>query len=277
MMGTANPFGRPQQSYYQPVNMNTYAMPMVYGRMVNSEADILPNQIPNDGSASYFPSSDGSKIYFRAWQQDGTIMKKTYILTEEPIAQPVNATCAEVQNGFAQQSTQMMLNGIENGISSLGYDQLAQMNGINSNITNAANGIVSAINQSNITAMQNANAAATQLADCCCQTREAIQGVNYNMSQAFCNLGNQIQQATQQVIQNDNANYRALHDEFVQFQMSQKDDVIAELRTQVQALNLGVSQRVQNDYLVSQLRPCPTPAYVVPNPFGCGNTCGNCC
>ena len=191
------------------------------------------------------------------------------------------ATCAEVQNGFAQQSTQMMLNGIENGISSLGYDQLAQMNGINSNITNAANGIVSAINQSNIAAMQNANAAATQLADCCCQTREAIQGVNYNMSQAFCNLGNQIQQATQQIMQNDNANHRALHDEFVQFQMSQKDDVIAELRTQVQALNLGVSQRAQNDYLVSQLRPCPTPAFIVPNPFGCGsacgNTCGNCC
>lgn len=97
------------------------------------------------------------------------------------------------------------------------------------------------------------------------------------MSQAFCNLGNQIQQATQQVMQNDNANYRALHDEFVQFQMSHKDDVIAELRTQVQALNLGISQRAQNDYLVSQLRPCPTPAYVVPNPFGCGNTCGTCC
>lgn len=82
MMGTANPFSRPQQSYYQPMNMNTYAMPMVYGKMVNSEADILPNQIPNDGSASYFPSSDGSKIYFRAWQQDGKIMSKTYILED---------------------------------------------------------------------------------------------------------------------------------------------------------------------------------------------------
>ena len=47
----------------------------------------------------------------------------------------------------------------------------------------------------------------------------------------------------------------------------------------LQALNLGVSQRAQNDYLVSQLRPCPTPAFIVPNPFGCGNgnTCGNCC
>lgn len=105
MMGTANPFGRPQQSYYQPVNMNTYAMPMVYGRMVNSEADILPNQIPNDGSASYFPSSDGSKIYFRAWQQDGTIMKKTYILTEEPVAQPVN-TPIQPQAQQAQQPQQ---------------------------------------------------------------------------------------------------------------------------------------------------------------------------
>lgn len=82
MMGTANPFSRPQQSYYQPMNMNPYAMPMVYGKMVNSEADILPNQIPNDGSASYFPSSDGSKIYFRAWQQDGKIMSKTYILED---------------------------------------------------------------------------------------------------------------------------------------------------------------------------------------------------
>lgn len=82
MMGTANPFSRPQQSCYQPMNMNTYAMPMVYGKMVNSEADILPNQIPNDGSASYFPSSDGSKIYFRAWQQDGKIMSKTYILED---------------------------------------------------------------------------------------------------------------------------------------------------------------------------------------------------
>ncbi len=153
------------------------------------------------------------------------------------------------------------------------------MNGINTNITTASNGIISALNQNNITAMQNANAAAAQLSDCCCQTREAIQGVNYNMATGFANLGTQINQAAQNIMQNDNANYRAMHDEFVQFQMSQKDNTIAELRSQIQALNLGISQRNQNEYLVGKLQPCPTPAYVVPNPFCCNqqSSCGNCC
>lgn len=189
------------------------------------------------------------------------------------------ATCAEVQNGFNQQATTSALTGIANGISSLGYDQLNQMNGINTNITTASNGIISALNQNNITAMQNANAVAAQLSDCCCQTREAIQGVNYNMATGFANLGTQINQAAQNIMQNDNANCRALHDEFVQFQMSQKDNTIAELRSQIQALNLGISQRNQNEYLVGKLQPCPTPAYVVPNPFCCNqqSSCGNCC
>lgn len=189
------------------------------------------------------------------------------------------ATCAEVQNGFNQQATTSALTGIANGISSLGYDQLNQMNGINTNITTASNGIISALNQNNITAMQNANAAAAQLSDCCCQTREAIQGVNYNMATGFANLGTQINQAAQNIMQNDNANHRAMHDEFVQFQMSQKDNTIAELRSQIQALNLGISQRNQNEYLVGKLQPCPTPAYVVPNPFCCNQqaSCGTCC
>ena len=110
MMGTANPFSRPQQSYQQPMNMNTYAMPMVYGKMVNSEADILPNQIPNDGSASYFPSSDGSKIYFRAWQQDGKIMSKTYILEDVIASSQMTQTpqnmAVQPQNAQIQQPVQ---------------------------------------------------------------------------------------------------------------------------------------------------------------------------
>lgn len=47
-----------------------------------------------------------------------------------------------------------------------------------------------------------------------------------------------------------------------------KNDTIAELRSQVQALNLAASQSNQNTYLIDRLQPCPTPAYVVPNPNG---------
>lgn len=179
------------------------------------------------------------------------------------------ATCAEVQNGFNQQATTQALNGITNGISSLGYDNAM-----------IGNNIINAINQSNVSAMQNSNALATQLSNCCCETREAIQGVNYNMSQSFCNLGNVINQAVQTITQNDNANFRALHDELVSYRMQDKDDTIAELRSQVQALNLGVSQRNQTADIVNQIRPCPVPAYTVSNPYvyqGCNQSCCNTC
>lgn len=40
------------------------------------------------------------------------------------------ATCADLQAGFNNQAVTTKLNGLENGLCSLGYDQLAQMNNI---------------------------------------------------------------------------------------------------------------------------------------------------
>lgn len=190
------------------------------------------------------------------------------------------ATCAEVQNGFNNANVQNMLNGIENGICSLGYDQLNQMNGINSNIMQTGFGLQRDIWNMGVANMQDTNALSRQLADCCCENRNGQLQLQNAMQAGFCNLGNAIQQQTQAIMQNDNANYRALHDEMVAYRMEQKDETIAELRSQVQALNLGISQRNQNDYLVGAIRPCPQPAYIVANPnaaTGCGgNCCGNC-
>lgn len=198
------------------------------------------------------------------------------------------ATCAELQEGFNNQAVTNKLNGLENGLCSLGYDQLAQMNGINTNIMQGNFALQQALNNNAIAQMQDTNAVSRQLADCCCENREAIMNVRFQQAQDTCAVTTAIQNQTQQIIQNDNANYRALHDELVAYQMQQKDDVIAELRTQVQALNLATSQRNQNEYLIDKLQPCPTPAYVVPNPnccynygnFGFNNGCGcnsGCC
>lgn len=193
------------------------------------------------------------------------------------------ATCAEVQNGFNNANVQSMLNGIENGICSLGYDQLNQMNGINQNIMQTGFGLQQAINNMTVAQMQDTNALSRQLADCCCENREAISNVRFDLSTGFGNIGNAINQAAQTIVQNDNANFRALHDELVAYRMQDKDETIAELRSQVSALNLGISQRNQNDYLVDQLRPCPVPAYNVPNPYayynscGCNSGCNPCC
>ena len=56
-----------------------------------------------------------------------------------------------------------------------------------------------------------------------------------------------------------------------------KNAQIQAQQQQITALQLAASQAAQNNYLVEQLRPCPIPAYTVPNPFCCNtgyNGCG---
>lgn len=197
------------------------------------------------------------------------------------------ATCADLQAGFNNQAVINKLNGLENGLCSLGYDQLAQMNGIANTIQQGNFGLQQTLNNNAIAQMQDTNAVSRQLADCCCENRAAIKDVQYTAALNNSALLQAINAQTNTIVQNDNANYRALHDELVSYQMQQKDDVIAELRSQVQALNLGVSQRNQNDYLIDRLQPCAKPAYFVPNPNCCytpqqyaqfvGATCNSCC
>lgn len=49
--------------------------------------------------------------------------------------------------------------------------------------------------------------------------------------------------------------------------MADKDETIAQLRTQVSQMTLAASQQAQNNYLVNQLRPPVNPAYLVQNPY----------
>lgn len=90
-----------------------------------------------------------------------------------------------------------------------------------------------------------------------------------------------ISQAARDITDNQNANYRALHDEIVANRMEDKNAQIQQLQSQVQALNLAQSQANQNSYLIGQLRPTPVPAYTVANPYSgfsygcCGQT--QCC
>ena len=181
------------------------------------------------------------------------------------------ATCGDLQAGFNNQAVTNKLNGLENGLCSLGYDQLAQMNTLGNTIQQGNFNLQQAITTAATAAAQNTNDISRQLSDCCCENREAIMNVQFQNSQNANAITTAIANQTAQIIQNDNANYRALHDEFVSYQMQQKDDTIADLRSQVNAFNLAVSQRNQNDYLIGKLQPCPTPAYVVPNPNCCYN------
>lgn len=181
------------------------------------------------------------------------------------------ATVGDIQRGFDNQGVTNKLNGLEQGLSQLGYADLSQFN----NVTNG-------LSQLGYQTQASVNDISRQLADCCCETREAIQGVNYNIAQGFANQGYQLQQCCCDLKQSIADNTRAITDQLNQFRMEDKNDTIAELRSQVQALNLAQSQANQNNYLIGQLRPSPIPAYTVANPYagfgyGCCGTTQSCC
>lgn len=138
----------------------------------------------------------------------------------------------------------------------------------------------------NTSILTSSNALQSQLADCCCGVQRSIDGVNYNIAKNTCDITNAIHNSSRDIIDNQNANYRAIHDELVANKIEAKNERIAELTQQVNALNLAQSQANQNAYLTATMdantaelirrlgRDCPVPAFVVPNPNCCTNTCG---
>lgn len=192
------------------------------------------------------------------------------------------ASCADLQRGFDNQSVMNKLNGIEQGISQAGYAALQQTNTLENGLCQLGYQTQTAINAASVSAMQDTNALSRQLADCCCENRLAICNLTNTINQGFNGVSNTICNTTRDVIDNQNANYRALSDQLTAFRMEDKDNQIRALENQVNALNLAVSQRNQNETLINTLRPCPQPAYISCNPWagsgygGCGtySSCG---
>ena len=142
------------------------------------------------------------------------------------------------------------------------------------------------------------NSLSSQLADCCCTTQRAVDGVNYNLAaqtnilqNTVNNNGNAIQQALnsgfRDVIEAQNAGTQRIVDLFTQ-------DKIQSLQTELQSAQLQLSNAAQTNNIVNALRPTPVPSYPVMSPYtsiinptgftfgvagnGCGyNACGCAC
>lgn len=199
------------------------------------------------------------------------------------------ATRADINEGFALNNLQSGINSIQNGICDSTYT-----------LTNAINNGFHGVD----TAMCNLG---TQLQQHCCDNARAIDGVNYNMATQAANIQNSIQgvrydmatqagdtrntiqNSTRDIIDNANANARAVLDALSQ-------NYIRSLENENQSLKLAASQSNQNAVLMAAMdankaeilrrtgAECPTPAYVVqppqpvtfPNFCGCNSGCGSC-
>ena len=175
------------------------------------------------------------------------------------------------------------LDGINNGI----CDSTFQLtNTLNSNFRSVDNAICTLGYQ----ALQNTNAIQTQLADCCCGIKGEIKDVAYGNERNSWNISKQISDCCCDLekmnMQNrfDAQAYNCntlqaidkVGDRIIDYLANEKTQA---LRDENFALRLSASQAKQNELLLGKLSPCPTPAYVVPNPNCCYqpvsfNTCG---
>lgn len=164
------------------------------------------------------------------------------------------------------------IDGVNDGLCNGFYQQAQLVNGTNMAM---ANGFAQAeLSRSNQQAalMQQLNAMQMQNQECCCENRAAIAQVRYDMATQACDTRNTVNTAARDIIDNQNQNSRAILDFLTQSKLQ-------DLQSANQELRLQASQAAQNNYLISQLRPTPIPAYQSCNPWAGGSYtgCAGCC
>lgn len=159
--------------------------------------------------------------------------------------------------GFATRSdidAALATQGIENGINGIGTQLCNGFAGVNSAIANLG----------------------YQNQQCCCDIKEAIGGVNYNMAAQTNILQNTVNNGFRDVIENQTAGVQRIIDTITQ-------DKIQSLQTELQSAQLQLSNVAQTNNIINALRPTAVPAYLTYSPYqammgysncGCNTSCG---
>lgn len=181
-------------------------------------------------------------------------------------------TDSAIQRGFDNQAVISKLDGISNGLCdgfyAMNNSMLTGFNGINTNIMQTGYGIQQAINADTVANMQNTNALQTQLANCCCETREAIQGVNYNMATQACQTRQAIADSTRQVLD-------FLTQDKIATLTAENNDLRRAASQDRQNALLTTAMAAQTNQIIDAVRPTPVPSFPASNLYGYAyNGCG---
>ena len=178
------------------------------------------------------------------------------------------ATQADLQRGFDQAALTQQVGNIA---MSLEHDMRDPGYMITNSFAQAE--LSRAQNQAALMAQLNTN----QMAIMNAQNQEQANTaqIRYDMATSDCSIKTAIDQAAQNIIQNDNANYRQLHDEMIANRMADLNETIRRQEAQINGLQLAASQAAQNQYLINELRPAPVPSYPASNLYGYMN-CNGC-
>ena len=218
-------------------------------------------------------------------------------------------TRAELADSFNFNNLDSAVRGVQQGLCDGFYAMntgiLNGFAGVNNAICDLGYATQQGFNTTNVALMQGFNgvqagqaALGSQLANCCCDIREQIGQVRYDMATDTCAIQNTIQNATRDIIDNQNANTRSIYDFLVSEKFASKDAKIAELTNQLSNSQQTNTFRAIVDASAAEIlrrsgHDCPSAAYLVQPPtpvnfpvngcgtvqfggYGCNNGCGYC-
>lgn len=196
------------------------------------------------------------------------------------------ATQADLAAGFNNSAVLSNLNDIQLGQAAIQQTLCQGFNGVNTTVLQGFNGVGNAICNLGYNVQSSFNGISREIADCCCGTKQAIADVKYTIGNEACETRHALYNNTRDIIDNANANSRAILDFLVK-------DKIDTLQNENLSLRFRASQSEQNAFITANQQAqtaelirrlgadCPSPAYIVPNPNCCyqynvgpANNCG---
>lgn len=218
-----------------------------------------------------------------------------------------NGINANTNNGFSQAATQSAISGLQGSVTSgFGDVQTALCGGfagVNASINAAQNAVAQQLYTNQIADLERSYAAQTaqtaamnnigmSLQNCCCENRANVADLKYTVATENCADRAALSEGLRDVISNQNAGIQRVLDTICQNQIEQKNDTIAQLRSElmyargqasqdVQTAAIQAGQRALANEVEQYVAPRPIPSYAVQNPnccsqnYGCGCGCGN--
>lgn len=208
-------------------------------------------------------------------------------------------------NGFQNQMLNDNVTSIRDGIANLSTQLCGCCGDVQMSLANGFAGVEQGANARQIANMQTAFAGQTamsqgfnnvqsQLANCCCENRLGIAGLNSTIISENCADRQVINEGVRDLLANQTANTQRILDQLCADKIDAKNEKIAELQNQLNMATLRESQVAQNafiaqgfsdevDQLYNRLSNCPVPSTPVYgrtpiftcNNGGCGCGCGN--
>lgn len=172
------------------------------------------------------------------------------------------ATTQDVASATAYNQVDNGIRGLERGQSNLGYNILDKFGRTDMLVQGVGNNMERAIAESTFAAK-----------DCCCTTNRNIDAAKYDVTRNIDGLRYDTSLQTCSINEHADRNQREILAAINDLKMSGKDEIIAGLRSDLQAAQLTLAQGVQTQNIVGALMPpTPKPAYIVANPYcNCNN------